>query len=267
MKVLFFNRIFLSVSGFSADLKTAYVLLKDKNGTIRNANVPTKDISTRRNGQPLPEGYLSENGLPLKEHWYPVVELILEGGRSRYAHDETKLEEKEVFSEDVRQLLTDMKSDEHKTLEFKASCIHPANPEDPNDHAYQLREIIKQCQAFANSSEHKGRIWIGVQDKRGTRSVVGIQDEFKEVNPNCTSELFRSYFMNTLKQMTGEQLLLATSFKYVEYQGKTVIRLEIAYSGDVVFFGKSRELNVRLDSSMHRIDEESSYISFIRNFR
>lgn len=265
MKVLFFNRLYLLVSSFSADLKTAYVMIKDNDGSIRKAMIPTKDISTRRNGLPLPEGYLNENGLPLTEHWYPVVELALEGGRTRYALDETKFNE--AISDDVRQLLADMKSDEHKMLEFKASCIHPANPEDPNDHAYQMREIIKQCQAFANSSEHKGRIWVGVQDKRGTRSVVGIQDEFKEVNPNCTSELFRSYFMNTLKQMTGEQLLLATSFKYVEYQGKTVIRLEISYSGDVVFFGKSRELNVRLDSSMHRIDEESSYISFIRNFR
>lgn len=265
MKVLFFKRLSLWVSRFSADLKMAYVMIKENNGTIKKAIIPTKDISTRRNGLPLPDGYLDERGLPFTENWFKVVELTLEGGKIRYALDETKFDE--TVSDDVRQLLADMKSEEHKMLEFKASCIHPANPEDPNDHAYQMREIIRQCQAFANSSEHKGRIWIGIQDKRGTRTIVGVQDEFKEIGPHCTPELFRSYFMNTLKQMTGEQLLLATSFKYVEYQGKTVIRLEIAYTGDVVFFGKNRELNVRLDSSVHRIDEESSYISFIRNFQ
>lgn len=265
MKVLFFNRLNLLVSSFSADLKTSYVMIKDNKGTIRKAIIPTKDITSRRNGLPLPEGYLNESGLPLTEHWYPVVELVLEGGRKRLALDETKFEE--IISDDVRQLLTDMKNEEHKMLEFKASCIFPPSPDDPSDHAFQMREIIKQCQAFANSTGHRGRLYIGVQDKRGTRTVVGIQDEFKEVNPSCTPELFRSYFMNTLKQMTGEALLLATNFKYIEYQGKTVIRLDVAYSGDVVLFGKNRELNVRLDSSMHRIDEVSSYINFIRNFR
>lgn len=259
----------LTLKNYSSDFKIVEVTVKNPDGIISYEAIPYSDISSRRTGLPIPQSYLSEDGLLRKDVPLPVVKLYFARGY-RFALNEKEFDDSfsnEEESEDIKLLKHDMVSGELKDVEFKASFIYPPSKEDPNDHAFQTRELIKQCQGFANSKDHKGHIWIGVQDKNNTRTIVGIQGEFKEFSPKATPELYRCYFMNTLKQMTSESLLLATNFSYVEYQGKTLIKLDVNYHGDVVFFGRTRELNVRIDSSMHRIDEVSSYIDFIRNFR
>ena len=73
--------------------------------------------------------------------------------------------------------------------------------------------------------------------------------------------------MNQLAQLTSMELRLSTSFKYVKYEGHLIVRIDVDYRGDVVFYGKHRELNVRQGTAMVRIDEPSAYLAFVRQYK
>lgn len=271
MKIIKIKSVQLAINSYSSDAEIVTVSIKDLDSdSITTEKVPYSDISKRRSDLPLPSSFLDKNGLIKSGLWLDVVKLHFHDGRYRYALDETKFDDvyiKEDETDIIKELIADMKIGElDPHVELKASFVHPANPEDPDDHNFQIKEIIKQVQAFANSRDHMGKIWVGISDRDGIRTVTGIQQEFQVFKPNCNAELFRCHFLNQLKLQTSETLLLSVDFKYVYYHGKTVARILVDYRGDVVFFGKSRELNVRIGSSMHRLEDTSAYLEFIRNF-
>ena len=250
------------------------VQLTDCNNVVSLIDVPYSDISGFRDGRPLPAWMVGADHRILQDTPFDVVYLTLEGGVSRLALDEKselfRLEAAapEEDSEDIRQLKEDMRTGETPQCELKASFVHPANPDDATDHSYQVREIIKQIQALALSTLHKGRIWVGVRDRAGIRSIVGIENEFEEYAPGYDSEKLMCAFFNQLKQLTSTELMMATTLRYVSCQGHTVARIDVDYRGDVVFY-KGRYINVRIGTAMHTLtpDDPSAYISFIRNYR
>lgn len=233
--------------------------------------IPLIHIMNRRDGKAIPKRYLDESGKFRINQRIDLVRLVLSNGTVRWALDEKSrqfdAEDVVVKSQDIIDLEKDMEIGEMDDVEIKGSLIHPANPDDASDHTYQMKEIIRQCQAFANSKIHRGRIWIGIRDKGGKRSVIGIENEPTAFAPGCDEEKFQCLFMNQLAQLTSMELRLSTSFKYVKYEEHLVARIDVNYLGDVVFYGKNRELNVRQGTAMVRIDDTNSYLAFIRQYK
>lgn len=272
MKVKFIKSYVAKIVEYLANLNVR-VQITDNYNVVSYIDVPYADISSFRDGRPLPEFMLGADRRILVNTPFDIVGLTLEGGALRYALNEKSemynsrdLTSAEDESEDIVQLKKDMSDGETDQVEIKSSFTHPANPEDASDHSYQVREIIKQIQAIALSSVHKGRIWVGVRDSNGFRTVVGIENEFAEYAPGCDAEKFMSMFYNQLKQLTSTELMMATRLRYITYHGHTVARIDVDYKGDIVFY-KGRELNVRVGTAMHTVEESSAYISFIRNYR
>lgn len=229
------------------------------------------EIEKRRNGARLPETMYSADGRLKIGQAFPVVKITFEDGHYRYAQNDKKWSAIDNLvgiddNEEITILEKHMSIGETDTIEFKASAIHPANPEDANDHSFQCKEIIKQLVAIAMSSGHKGIVYVGVKDQDGKRTVVGIENEFSQYAKGCTAELFQCHFLNMLKELTSEFMLLSVNYKYLLYKGHTVLKLEVNHKGDIVFY-RNRELFVRLGSAMHCISDNQAFVSFIRNYK
>mgnify|MGYP003307445141 CR=1 FL=1 len=245
--------------------------LTDIEGQKCFERIKYSEIANRRNGARLPESMYGTDGRLKIGQVFPVVKLTFEDGNYRHAQDDKRWSAIDNLvgiddNEEIAILEKHMSVGETDTIEFKASAIHPANPEDASDHSYQCKEIIKQLVAIAMSSGHKGIVYVGVKDQNGKREVVGIENEFSQFAKGCTAELFQCHFLNMLKELTSESMLLSVSYKYLLYKGHTVLKLEVDHRGDIVFY-KNRELYVRLGSAMHSITDNQAFVSFIRSYK
>lgn len=250
------------------------VSLTEVNGNNPKATlerIPLFHIKNRRDGKVIPRRFFDESGMFKKHLHLDLVRLVLANGTTRFALDEKSnqfdVEDVVEKSQDILDLEEDLAMGESEQCELKSSMIHPANPDDASDHTYQMKEIIRQCQAFANSNSHQGRIWIGIRDKGGRRSVVGIENEPEEFAPGYDSEKLQCLFLNQLSQLTNTELRLSTNFKYIKYGAHLVARIDVYYHGDVVFYGKSREINIRQGTAMIRLDDINAYLRFIRQYK
>lgn len=245
--------------------------LIDMEGQKSLEKIKYSEIERRRNGARLPESmYGTDDRLKIGQS-FPVVRLTFEDGKYRYAQDDKRWAAQDNLvgsddNEEIALLEKHMAIGETDSIEFKASAIHPADPEDKNDHSYQCKEIIKQLVAIAMSSGHKGVVYVGVKDQNGKREVVGIETEFAEFARGCSAELFQCHFLNMVKELTSESMLLSVSYKYLLYKGHTILKLEVNHKGDIVFY-KNRELYVRLGSAMHSITDTQAFVSFIRSYK
>lgn len=245
--------------------------LIDNYGQKSLERIKYSEIEKRRSGVRLPDNMYGADGRLKIGQSFPVVRLTFEDGSHRYAQDDKRWAgiESLVGSADIDEIALlekHMSIGETGVLEFKASAIHPANPEDASDHSFQCKEIIKQLAAIAMSNEHKGIVYVGIKDQDGKRTVVGIENEFSQFAKGGTAELFQCHFMNMLKKLTSESMLLSVSYKYLLYKGHTVLKLEVDHRGDIVFY-KNRELYVRLGSAMHSIADNQAFVSFIRDYK
>lgn len=198
-----------------------------------------------------------------------IVKLIFESGYVRYALDEKvygKCRSEEAESDPmVAELLRDMEQGEAQCLEFKSSVLYSPNPEDGRDRAFQMRELVKQLVAGANSGEHRLRIYVGVAfDKQsGQYRVSGIDDEILFLGGD--RDHFLATFTNMTKQLTSEGFLMSLKMTWITFQERCVLRIDVEHNGDLVLYG-NRELYVRFGSSVHRIVETSSFLSVIRGY-
>lgn len=269
MKIIDVKPFELLINDYDADFCNSTLI--DNEGNKSMARIKYSEIEKRRNGARLPDNMYGDNDRLKIGLSFPVVKLTFTDGSFRFAQDDKRWAENDnlVGSDDAEELAlleAHMSFGETDTIEFKASAIHPADPENSSDHSYQCKEIIKQLVSMAMSSVHKGIVYVGIKDQNSKRTVVGIENEFSDFAKNCTAELFQCYFLNMLKELTSESMLFSVKYKYLLYKGHTVLKLEVDHKGDIVFY-KNRELYVRLGSAMHTITENQAYISFIRNYR
>lgn len=199
-----------------------------------------------------------------------LVKITFINGQERYALNEkvycpkpNVVESKDIT---VAQLILDLSKDESENLEFKSSAWHPADPENKDDHTYQMREIIKQLVAGANSKGHSLRLYVGVSMDKPSRKyyVSGLNEEL--VNFGDKDQL-QARLTNMIKQLTSPDFLLSLQMRWINYFGKLVLCLDVDHSGDVVLYGRDKELYVRFNSTMQKIDEASSYIRVIREYK
>lgn len=195
-----------------------------------------------------------------------LVEILLENGCVRYAIDQKAYDVQADNGKDTCELESILKMEESETLEFKSSFLVPPDPEDKNDNTFQIKEIIKQATAMANSKSRGGQIYIGISEKAGRYYVSGIENEFKSFAPGYDADRFTASFLNTCKQMTSDSFLESIDITMIPYKGKTVARIDILHKGDIVLYGKGRELYVRKGPTMHRLDDNIAYINMIRHY-
>lgn len=199
-----------------------------------------------------------------------MVKITFVNGQERYALNEKvyvpKMPEVESKDSAVAELLLDICKEESEKLEFKSSAWYPADPENKDDHTYQMREIIKQLVAGANSRDHCLRLYVGVsRDKQSKRYFVsGLNDELGNFGDK---DLMQSRLTNMIKQLTSPDFLWSIQMKWINYNDKLVLRIDVEHSGDIVLYGKDKELYVRFNSTMQKIDELSSYVRIIREYR
>ena len=244
----------------------AHVELTDmKTGKKSVELIPISQLS-KRGDAALPAKLLDGQGRLITETDLDLVKLVFDG-YSRFALDEKSpiYYESEASDPLIQELEAALANGESETVELKSSTQFPPNPEDLGDKSFQMRELVRQCVAFANSKSHSGTIWVGVQEKNKIRRVVGVENEIPNYAPNCDLEKFQAYFLNLLKSLCGTSLLLSTSFTYVKYNGHTVIRLTIRHEGDVIYYGHTRDIYVRVGTAVHKVEE--GYTEFIRNYK
>lgn len=222
---------------------------------------------------PVPMSLLDEDGQLECGLIVSMVKIAFPNGFERYALDE-KVYGKQV--EEVTQtsieplvtdLLEDLKKQESATLEFKSSVWHPANPEDSYDHTYQMKEIIKQCTAGANSEKHYIRIYIGVSRGQNGYFASGIQDDLPNWGQNFGTDELEAQFFNMTKQLTSGAFLASLSVDFINLNKQIVMRIDVKHNGDIVLYGANRELYIRCGSSMHKIDNNADFIQTVRNYK
>lgn len=197
-----------------------------------------------------------------------VIKLNFDTGFVRYALDEKVYgrgrAEEAVSDPLVADLLRDMEEGESQRLEFKSSVLYPPNPEDGQDRAFQMRELVKQVVAGANSSEHRLRIYVGIAYDRRVKKyhVVGLNEEVEHFG---SQELLQASFLNMVKQLTTDGVLMSLKMTWIQYQLRSVLRIDVEHKGDLILYG-NRELYVRFGSSVHQIVEASSYLAAIRDY-
>lgn len=236
----------------------------------KKINVPRVQIDNNPR-VPVPESLLDEDGQLACGQTISLVKIAFPNGFGRYALDE------KVYGADIvppstlnplaSELLEDLKKQESAILEFKSSVWHPANPEDSHDHTYQMKEIIKQCTAGANSDEHYIRIYIGVSRGENGYYVSGIQDDLPYWGQNFGTDELETMFFNMTKQLTSGAFLASLSVDFININKQTVMRIDVKHHGDIVLYGANRELYIRCGNSMHRIDDNEGFIQIIRNHK
>ena len=197
-----------------------------------------------------------------------VIKLNFDTGFVRYALDEKvygRGRTGETSSDPlVAELLRDMEEGESQRLEFKSSVLYPPNPEDGQDRAFQMRELVKQVVAGANSSEHRLRVYVGVAYDRRVKKyhVVGLNEEVEWFG---SQELLQASFLNMVKQLTTDGVLMSLKMTWIQCQHRSVLRIDVEHHGDLILYG-NRELYVRFGSSVHQIIENASYLNVIREY-
>lgn len=270
MKVIYYSNFDLFILSYKDGQQYVEARLVDATGNEFNDTVKYSHIETLRGGDRLPAENYGEDGRLKLNTPFPVVRLTLADGTYRYAQNEKRWREilvpTDVDMEEITLLEEHMRKGESQIAEFKGSAVHPADPNNKDDHSYQMKELIKQLVAGANSKTHKLTVYVGVKDDGNKRIVTGIESEFAEYCKGCTAELFQCHFINTLKELTSESLLMSVSYKYIAYKGHTVLKLEVDHKGDIVFY-RGRELYTRLGSAMHQITDNQAFLSFIRSYK
>ncbi len=196
-----------------------------------------------------------------------VIKLNFDTGFVRYALDEKvygRGREEAVSDPLVADLLRDMAEGESQCLEFKSSVLYTPNPEDGRDRAFQMRELVKQVVAGANSSDHRLRIYVGIAYDRRVKKyhVVGLNDEVEWFG---SQELLQASFLNMVKQLTTDGVLMSLKMTWIQCQQRSVLRIDVEHHGDLILYG-NRELYVRFGSSVHEIVENASYLKVIRDY-
>ena len=198
-----------------------------------------------------------------------VIKMSFENGYVRYALDEkvygpANCREEAVSDPLVAELLRDMEEGESQRLEFKSSVLYPPNPEDGQDRTFQMRELVKQVVAGANSSEHRLRIYVGIAYDRRVKKyhVDGLNEEVEHFG---SQELLQASFLNMVKQLTTDGVLMSLKMTWIQCQHRCVLRIDVEHHGDLILYG-NRELYVRFVSSVHQIVETSSYLHAIREY-
>ena len=222
---------------------------------------------------PVPKSLLDEDGQLACGKTVSLVRIAFPNGFGRYALDE------KVYGNGVAvatpstlkplalELLEDLKKQESATLEFKSSVWHPANPEDSHDHTYQMKEIIKECTAGANSEGHYIRIYIGVRRGENGYYVSGIQDDLPNWGQNFGTDELETMFFNMTKQLTSGAFLTSIFVDFINISKQTVMRIDVKHHGDIVLYGANRELYIRCGSSMHKIDNNADFSQTGRNYK
>lgn len=220
---------------------------------------------------PVPVSLLDEDGQLECELIISMVKIAFPNGFERYALD------KKVYGKQVEEvthtsieplatdLLEDLEKQESATLEFKSSVWHPANPEDSHDH--QMKEIIKQCTAGANSERHYLRIYIGVSRNENGYYASGIQDDLPNCGQNFGTDELEAQFFNMTKQLTSGAFLASLSVDFIKIDKQIVMRIDVKHNGDIVLYGANRELYIRCGNSMQKIDNNADFIQAIRNYK
>lgn len=223
---------------------------------------------------PVPNGLLDPATRRIKNGYYiSLVKFTFPNGHFRYALNEKlyypkvqapDVQQNEMQDAIVKEMLDDLNKQESLSLEFKSSIYHPANPEDTNDYTYQMKEIIRQCVGGANSQIHSLRLYVGIRNLNGKYAVTGIQDELPLLGKGYDLDKLQVTFFNMTKQLTTQSFLMCIMFNIIQYQGKTVLRLDIDnHSKRIVFYG-NKGLYVRVGSSLHCIDDDIAFIDFIK---
>ena len=251
----------------TSDSLAQLILQKTGTNEMSSEFIPYKHISCRRGNLPLPEEWLDpatgrlRTGIEM-----PLVRLTFTDGSARFAVNEKGLagrDHHESCSDEIQQLFIAMEHGESQECEFKTSLFYPPDTEH-NDSSYQRKNLIRELHGFALGQSHCGTLYVGIRDVGSKRIIVGVEGELAE--KRVAEELLQADFMNLMKQMCGEGLLLATDFKWLRVEGHLVARIRIEYTGDVIFYGPSRSINVRVGSAVHTIEDPAAYTAFIRNY-
>lgn len=266
MKILNVFNLTGTVSGITDD---SYII----NTRDAIVTIPKEQLDDNQR-VPIPEGLLDPVTRRIKKGFViSLAKLTYANGYIRYALDEKiynskaqvpDVQQNETQNAIVKEMLDDLNKQESLSLEFKSSIYHPANPEDANDHMYQMKEVIRQCVGGANSQIHSLRLYVGIRNLNGKYVVTGIQDELTLFGKDFDLDKLQVTFLNMTKQLTTQSFLMCITFNIIQYQGKTVLRLDIDnHSKRIVFYG-NRGLYVRVGSSLHCIDDDIAFIDFIK---
>lgn len=265
MKVLKINSLQGQVFRYIGEY--AHISIRNEEGIFGPVfSIPQSHLNNNPRIAQIPKEILdSQTGRVKVGVTIDLVEILQENGYVRYALDQKAYQRQGIAPD--KEIEKILRLEESETLEFKSSFLVPPDPEDKSDNTFQIREIIRQATAMANSRSHGGQIYVGIAQKSGRYYVCGIENEFASFAPGYDADKFTASFLNTTKQMTSDSFLESIDLTLIPHNGKLVARIDILHKGDIVLYGKGRELYVRKGPSMHRIDDNVAYINMIRNYR
>lgn len=158
--------------------------------------------------------------------------------------------------------------DEHESVEYKSSLAHTAfNSKFKNEHNGQLMEVVMSIAAIANTTR-KGRVVVGVKDKRRRYEASAIEEEIATLYPNMSLDSYlNTVLANFIRSYTGsDSFMQGLRFKWMKYQHHLILLIDIDFKGDIVLCNVNNKpfIPYRVASSTHCV---SGYelVEYIRN--